>query len=134
MFLRGDQVGLEHVIVTQRTSWKTNETAVNKMKRRTEITIEIDRVMVISRRNTAQHWCESCGAEVDMISESEATIVAGATAQAIRRLAQTGAIHSRRAVDGGQLICLDSLLRAQSPDKVIETSLVLTPQNTCSSD
>jgi hypothetical protein len=104
------------------------------MKRRTEITIEIDRVMVISRRNTQRHWCESCGAEVDMISESEATVVAGATAQAIRRLVQSGAIHSRSAVHGGRLICLDSLLRSQSPDKVIETSLVLRPQNTCSSD
>ncbi len=100
------------------------------MKRRTEITIEIDRVTVISRRTTQRLWCESCGAEVDMISEPET----GANAQAIRRLVQMGAVHSLATVDGGHLICLDSLLRVQSPERVIETSLVLTPQKTCSSD
>ena len=95
------------------------------MKRRTEITIEIDRVMIISRQSTQLYRCEACHAEVEMMLAEEAAIFAGATTQAIYRLAQTGVIHSRLMTDGTLLICRASLLRAQDPEQVIETSLVV---------
>ncbi len=66
-----------------------------------------------------------------MMSEDEAAIFAGATTEAIERLARTGALHSTVAANSMLLICLDSLLRAQHPEKVIETSLtIVTPQGT----
>lgn len=95
------------------------------MKRRTEITIEIDRVMIISRQSNQYFWCEACGAEVEMITDDEAAIFAGATIEAVRRLALAGAIHSRPAGVGSLQICLASLLRAQAPEQSIETSLVV---------
>jgi hypothetical protein len=95
------------------------------MKRRTEITIEIDRVMIISRQSNQLYRCEACRAEVSMMLAEEAAIFAGATTQAIYRMAQTGVIHSRLMTDGTLLICRASLVRTQDPEQVIETSMVL---------
>lgn len=60
-----------------------------------------------------------------MMLAEEAAIFAGATTQAIYRMAQTGVIHSRLMTDGTLLICRASLVRTQDPEQVIETSMVL---------
>lgn len=95
------------------------------MKRRTEITIEIDRVTVISSEGHQQNWCEACSANVEMVALDEAVKIAGTTMQALSRMARAGAIHVRQAADGMPLICLDSLLRREKPEQSIETSLLV---------
>jgi hypothetical protein len=82
------------------------------MKRRTEITIEIDRVTVISRRDSHQAWCAACGAEVSLITASEAATLSATDVQTIFRHAASGALHSSLTQRGALLICLTSLLHA----------------------
>jgi hypothetical protein len=81
------------------------------MKRRTEITIEIDRVLVFSRRGSHQAFCETCGAEASLITVSEAAALADTSVRAIYQRAESGVLHSSITHAGALLICLTSLLR-----------------------
>ena len=84
---------------------------MNHMKRRTEITIEIDRVLVFSQRTNHNAWCADCDAEASLITASEAAALAGTTVHAIFRRAEAGTLHASVTHAGALLICLTSLLR-----------------------
>ncbi|HEY0547118.1 MAG TPA: hypothetical protein VGC91_17195 [Pyrinomonadaceae bacterium] len=81
------------------------------MKRRTEITIEIERVLVFSQRTNHEARCADCDAEASLITASEAATLAGTTVHAIFRRAEAGTLHSSVTQAGALLICLTSLLR-----------------------
>ena len=40
--------------------------------RRTRITIETERVLLLLRRQTSRGWCERCGQEVDLVAVEQA--------------------------------------------------------------
>ena len=40
--------------------------------RRTRITIESERVLVVTRKETIRRWCETCGCEVDVRDQEQA--------------------------------------------------------------
>jgi hypothetical protein len=40
--------------------------------KRTEITVETDRVLIVRRRRALRVWCPECGREVDMAAPVEA--------------------------------------------------------------
>lgn len=81
------------------------------MKRRTEITIEIDRVLVFSQRTKHKAWCADCDAEASLITVSEAAALARTSDHAIFQRAEAGTVHSSLTHAGALLICLTSLLR-----------------------
>jgi hypothetical protein len=81
------------------------------MKRRTEITIEIERVLVFGKRGSQELWCETCGAEASLITVSEAAAIADTSVRAIYQRAESGVLHSSITHAGPLLICLTSLLR-----------------------
>lgn len=80
------------------------------MKRRTEITIEIDRVTIISQSKNRRPSCNTCGAQVSMVTAGEAALMARTVQSVIYRLAETGKLHFATTTDGLLLICPDSLL------------------------
>ncbi len=80
------------------------------MKRRTEITIEIDRVIVISQSRNHKTWCNTCGAQVSMVMAGEAAEMIQTSEAAIYGLAETGKLHFATTTEGRLLICPDSLL------------------------
>jgi hypothetical protein len=78
--------------------------------KRTEITIETHRVLVVHRRGSLlEGWCDRCDKQVGMFRLEEAAL-AGISLQAIRRHLEAGRFHF--AAGGGELsfICLNSLL------------------------
>jgi len=77
--------------------------------KRTEITIETDRVLIIRRRRVLRAWCQECGHEVDMVDPREAEAITVVTGSALRDCAQW---HIAQSPDGAGLVCLDSLLRS----------------------
>jgi len=77
--------------------------------KRTEITIETDRVLIIRRRRVLRAWCPECGREVDMVDPREAEAITGFTRTALRDCAQW---HIAQGQDGAGLICLDSLMKS----------------------
>jgi excisionase family DNA binding protein len=85
------------------------------MKRRTEITVETDEIVVVRRSATAAvtRWCTACAGTVTVITPEEAAAVLSTTPRMIYRLIEAGGIHHDQTSDGLVVICTVSL--AQLP-------------------
>jgi hypothetical protein len=82
-----------------------------KKTRRTKITVETERLLVISRRRgQAEGWCEACRAEVRLVGIEEAALVARLAQRAIFRRIEPGRLHFTETPGGALWICLESLL------------------------
>lgn len=84
-----------------------------KKTNRTRITVERERLLVISRRShgRAEIWCEWCGALVRMLAVDEAATVSGLSQRAIFHQVETGTLHFQETREREVLICLNSLLQ-----------------------
>jgi hypothetical protein len=81
------------------------------MKKRTaRITVETERLLVISRSQTScDGWCGQCEAPVKLIGLEEAAVIAGASQRAIFRWTEAGEIHFIETEDGKVMFCLNSI-------------------------
>ena len=80
------------------------------MKRRTEITIETERLLIIrSRKTSAQAWCTSCGRQVQMITIDEAAQESKVSSRLVYRLVEADQLHFIETTDKRVLICVNSL-------------------------
>jgi hypothetical protein len=80
--------------------------------KRTEVTVETDRVLIIRRRHSTRVWCGECAREVDMVGLADASVLTGITQQGMRHGAQARKWHFSEGQDGTPLICLESLLQS----------------------
>ncbi|MGB7922652.1 MAG: hypothetical protein WCF57_05350 [Pyrinomonadaceae bacterium] len=81
------------------------------MKKRI-ITVEIDRVVLVSQRKSSPiAWCAACAAEVRMVSADEAAAVAHASSRAIYRWIEDDTLHFIETPEGRLFICLNSITR-----------------------
>lgn len=78
------------------------------MKTRTEITFEMDRLIVFNRPRKME-WCASCSRPVEMLSVDDAALVARVSSVTIFRWAVAGDLHTSESADGLLLICPNSL-------------------------
>jgi hypothetical protein len=86
-------------------------------KRTTRITIESERVSITRWSGVLPHsWCQSCGAEVEMLSLEQASGVAQVLPDRILAEWETKRLHATEAPDGSMQICLPSLLRCKWPE------------------
>jgi hypothetical protein len=73
------------------------------MQRRTEIIIETERFMTVSRRcDTRLHWCEQCAMNVPMLAVDEDA--------PSRSWVESGRFHFARTAEGRLFICFNSLV------------------------
>jgi hypothetical protein len=79
------------------------------MKTRTEITFEIDRVVIVGRHRSSVQWCDDCHQRVDMMTTDQAAITAHVNSRTIFRWADSGRLHSAETPEGLLLICPNSL-------------------------
>jgi hypothetical protein len=87
-------------------------------KKRTEITVETERVLVIRRRYQAiETWCDLCAEKVVMIRPDQAAAVCGRSLRAIFGAIEQTRLHFVEQSDGMILICLNSLLKQDSDEK-----------------
>jgi hypothetical protein len=77
--------------------------------RRTRITIETERILIIARQHAAYGWCERCGLEVELIPSAQASHLLHLAEERLHRQ-QQGKLHLEQA-KGGLVVCLKSLLR-----------------------
>ncbi len=82
------------------------------MKRRTEITIETERLVVTARASGKRRelqWCLCCEAGVDMLTTDQSAVIARVSSLTIFRWAETGRVHGTETPEGLLLICPNSL-------------------------
>ena len=86
-----------------------------RTRNRTEITIETDRVLVLSRRKVSVvAWCHECGQRKKMITVDEAAAIAGVSSQTIYRWADAQKLHFTETADGVLMVCAASLTPSES--------------------
>jgi hypothetical protein len=80
------------------------------MHKTTEITIETERFLVVSRRRErASLWCHRCANTVLMLTVDEAATIGRTTALVISTLAEAGLLHCAMTSEGRLFICSNSL-------------------------
>jgi hypothetical protein len=84
--------------------------------KRTRVTVETERLLVISRKGEAtESWCQACGAMTRMVGLDEASAVSGQSQRQIARRVEAGSLHFSESPSGALLICLNSLLAGPRP-------------------
>jgi len=79
-------------------------------KKRTEITIETDRLVIISNSSSLNKHCLACGAEeATMLTIDEAAAMADASPAAVRLWIKANRLHFVEPIQGTILICFNSL-------------------------
>ncbi|HYW69861.1 MAG TPA: hypothetical protein VE961_02430 [Pyrinomonadaceae bacterium] len=78
------------------------------MKRRTEITIETSRRLLVRRTINRRAWCDRCRAEVRMINTNEAAMLLNVSSRVIYQRIEGGSVHFSDETEG-LLICEESL-------------------------
>lgn len=80
------------------------------MKRRTEITIETERLVVVGgRKKRSNSWCAPCGRQVEALTTDEAAVLAGVTSRTIFSWVEAGSVHYTETPEGLLLICPNSI-------------------------
>lgn len=78
-------------------------------RRRTEITVETERLLIIRGHKKAVAWCAACQQHREMLTIDEAALRVGVSSRAIFRWVESGTIHYTETADGLLLICPTSL-------------------------
>ncbi|HYE14932.1 MAG TPA: hypothetical protein VD968_10870 [Pyrinomonadaceae bacterium] len=91
------------------------------MKRRTEITIETERILLINRRaGSSRPRCPVCAQAAGMVPEGEAAALLGVTIEELRRAAVAVGAHTLVEGGGRLLLCLESLLSPEAEGRTVE--------------
>ena len=77
------------------------------MKTRTEITFEMDRLIVMNRSRRSE-WCNSCSRPVEMLTVDAAALFAQVNSVTIFRWAIAGELHASETSDGLLMVCPNS--------------------------
>ena len=80
-------------------------------RKRTEITVETDRLIVIRGNQRVIGWCALCEQQREMLATDEAALTAHVKSSTIFQWAESGRIHCAETPEGLLLICADSLPR-----------------------
>lgn len=86
---------------------------MTNIKRVREITIEVERVRVVSKFKKEKINCEVCNILTDFITVSLATEVFQITEEFIAELAKNKLVHLKLNLNEEILVCLKSLLAAK---------------------
>lgn len=81
-----------------------------KRTRRKRVTVETERVVVISRHTGVKGWCYACCEDVEMLGPEEAAAISGLSQMTIFHRVESHQLHFTETPDGALLICLSSLM------------------------
>ena len=87
--------------------------------KRTEITVETERIWIIRKSRATRGWCAECGRAVDMVGMSEAGVISGkitpssTTQPMLPGSGDSRGWHWSEAADGSPRVCLESVLKSQ---------------------
>ena len=79
-------------------------------KKRTRITVETERIFVLSKSGATRDWCAGCEKQVYAVGIEEAALLTGLSVPMVRRKVEDGTAHSID-TSAPPFICLNSLLK-----------------------
>ena len=80
------------------------------MKKRTLITVETDRVILVSKgKRSPLVWCADCQKHVFLVTVDEAARISRTSSRTVFQRVEARMLHFTETPDGILLICLDSL-------------------------
>jgi hypothetical protein len=98
------------ILLLRRCTENREERGVGR--KRTEITIETERIIYISgRSDSSLFWCEGCARRVPMLNAEEAAALMRISIDEIIRKIEEGEFHYVQLNGGRPRICLNSLLK-----------------------
>lgn len=77
--------------------------------KRTGITLERERVLVVRRHTNTLQWCRSCRRWTVPMSVDEVALFRGVTSRAVFRWVEAGTVHSDETAAGLLWICPESI-------------------------
>ena len=80
-----------------------------KTTKKTQITIESERLLVLTHGSSFYGPCPACGDEVRMVTVAEAATLAKVSWRAIYRAVEADEVHFLETAAGGLFICCKSL-------------------------
>jgi hypothetical protein len=92
--------------------WAKRLVGAETTQKKTEVTVETDRVLIIRRRLTKRGWCRECACEVDMVELSEVQALTNKSQLELRDGSLSQRWHFSEDEDGSPLVCLESLLKS----------------------
>jgi len=81
------------------------------MAKQTKITIETDSLLILRGRTPLHAWCRQCSCETEMIPLEGVGVVSNLLPSEVAAWMASEDLHRSQAPHGGQLICLNSLLK-----------------------
>lgn len=79
------------------------------LRKRTEITVETERLVVMRGHKRLIAWCVPCNQHREMLATDEAALAANVKSSTIFHWAESGRIHCTETPEGLLLICPNSL-------------------------
>jgi hypothetical protein len=92
--------------------WAKRLMGTETTRRKTEVTVETDRVLIIRRRLSKRGWCRECGCEVDMVELAEVQALTNKSRLEIEDGSLSQGWHISEDTNGVPLVCLESLLKS----------------------
>ncbi len=84
-------------------------------RRRTEITIETERIIIPTSTSAQPKWCDECQTQVEMMKPEDAAKVLQLATRIIYQLIEAGDLHFLD--EAGEIfICRDSLFLQKKPE------------------
>jgi len=93
------------------------ESPMQRIRRRTEITVETEEILVRHAPQIAKRWCPECATEVSVATPEVASAIMSGPVSRITQGIQAGHVHSAETPDGHRLVCMRSLLQWTAPAK-----------------
>jgi hypothetical protein len=87
------------------------------MAKQTKITIETDSLLILRGRTPLRAWCQQCGEEAEMVPLDSVGVISNLQPSEVETWMDSEDLHRSQAPDGGQLICLNSLVKRVQKSK-----------------
>ena len=87
------------------------------MPKQTKITIETDSLLILRGRTLLRAWCQQCSGDTEMIPLEGVGVISNLLPSEVESWIASEDLHHSQAPDGGQLICLNSLLKRVQKSK-----------------
>jgi hypothetical protein len=87
------------------------------MAKQTKITIETDSLLILRGRTPLRAWCQQCSGETEMVPLEGVGVISNLLRSEVESWIASEDLHHSQAPDGGQLICVNSLLKRVQKSK-----------------